>query len=369
VLVFDSVRGSRQPPQNVKEGYGILEALSIPPLPRILEILVIIGALVGLWASIVLLQSARSNGVSINNIGDLAKLPAYYSALRYTAGIEKAVPTSIQYYVLILDAGAIAGGLLRTFKTTWYQQIFQLLPLGFALLLTLTTGARSYLFVDCTWFFGSLIAVLCVQGTIFKQLRSPRFLLKAGALLIIAFLFGSSFALLRYAARTLQTPTLAQFWTQLAPTMAASLAAIVTATLIFNQVTHVGVPLHLAAYTFAPIMSRLGLEAVRYPPDIYLTSGLSDSNQYALVGYLLMDFGPFITALIFFLTGLLAAATVRLVRAGVLSFLPLLIAIMCVILFSLIHNFFFFTTHVLLFIGMTLAVIILRRLQSQPTQI
>jgi hypothetical protein len=187
-------------------------------------------------------------------------------------------------------------------------------------------------------------------------------LLKAGILLTIAFLFGSAFALLRYAAETLQTPTIAQFWTQLLPIMASSLAAIVTATLIFDQVTHVGIPLHLAAYTFAPIMAWLGLESIHYPPTVYLTNGLSDSNQYALIGYLLMDFGPLITAIIFYLTGFLAAVTVRLVRAGVLSLLPLLIAIICVILFSLISNFFFYTTHVALFIGMTLAAIILQRL-------
>jgi hypothetical protein len=113
-------------------------------------------------------------------------------------------------------------------------------------------------------------------------------------------------------------------------------------------------------------MAWFGLESHRYPPTVYLTSGLSDSNQYSLVGLLLLDFGPTLTVAIFFLSGVMAAAFVSLARSGALVALPLLIGVICTILFSLITNFFFFTTHIVLFIAMTVIALFLQRWGARP---
>jgi len=351
-----------------EENGEILRILTLPPMLRSLNILVTVGTVAGIMALIALWQAARGAGIQVTSIFDLWQLPGYYSQMRYSSGVEDAEPISVRFLLPVLEAGSVASGLLRPLGATRYQRLFQTLPLIAAFAMTLMTGSRSYFFLNCVWYFGAFIAILCVQGTVFTQLQSPIFLLKAVLLITVAFLFGSAFAILRYIAVSPGTFAFDGFVNQLLPLMASSLEAIVNATLVFDQVASPGVGLHLATYSFAPVMAWLGLESVRYPPNIYLTNGLSDSNQYALVGYLLLDFGPFLTAIIFFMTGFLAAGAVYLVRAGVIAILPLLIAIICVTLFSLIGNFFFYTTHVALFVAMTSVAIIVQWLATRLVQ-
>lgn len=365
-MVFRSETITNAAPQN---GDAILRILEIPFIASNLRVLTAVGAMAGIAALVALWFAAAAAGVAVHSIGDIAQLPAYFSEMRYATGVEDAEPLAVRIFVLVIEAGSISAGLLRTIEGTRLQRLMQYSPLFVSFLMTLMTGVRSYFFLNCTCFFGSFIAILCVRGTVFEQLRSTRFLIKAGIILSIAFLFGSAFSLLRYAAENLQTPSVDQFITQLLPIMASSLAAIVTATLVFDQVSVPGTPLHFAAYTFAPVLAWFGLESYRYPPTVFLSSGLSDSNQYSLAGFLLLDFGPTLTTGIYFVTGALAAAAVYLVRSGVIAMLPFLIGLICVILFSLIHNFFFFTTHVALFIGLTIYWAVLQYLvkQSVPT--
>lgn len=347
-MVFDGARPAEE------HKADIVEMLATPVIWRSLVVVVIVGIAAAVLSLVSLFHSAQSAGVSLSGLGDLANLPAYFSAARYTTGGEDAEPIEIRFFTLFIEAGSACAGLMRAVKGTRRQRLLQYAPLFFALLMTLTTGSRSYFFLNGTWFFGSLISVLCVQGTMFKQLKSPSFWLKSTLAMAIAFIFGSAFTLLRFAAQNLQKPTFDQFLSQLVPIMASSLQSIVNATVIFDRMTVPGAQLHFAAYTFAPIMAWLGMESYRYPPTVYLSNGLSDSNQYSLPGFLLADFGPIITVFIYFVTGALAAASVHMARTGRLSFLPLTTGIMCVVLFSPFHNFFFWTTHVALFMLMVL---------------
>lgn len=328
--------------------------LTLPAVFKSMRLLAAIGAMAGVAALILLFLAATGAGVQVSSFSDLGFLPAFFSAARYSTGGGEVEPGSIRLLMVLIEAGSVAGGLLQSTSSRNQKRVIQFAPLGIAFLMTLVTGARSYFFLNIVWFFGSLIAVQCVRGQIFKQLRSTFFLVRSSLLLLIGFIFGSAFSLLRYASQNLVAPTLDQFVAQLVPTMASSLASIVTATIIFDQVINpAGVPMHFGAYTFAPPLAWLGLESIRYPPTVYLTNGLSDSNQYSLTGFLLMDFGPYITFIIYFMTGSLAATAVHLVRAGFVVAFPLVVAIICVILFSPFHNFFFFTTHVVLFIAMS----------------
>lgn len=336
------------------------------PIPLLLRCTVYLGVCAGIVGVIALWQGAQAAGISVHSLADLPQLPAYYSTMRYLPGAQDAEPLLVRFCMPLLEAGASAAGLLLVLKASRKRHIVESAPLLLALLMMLMTGVRSYLLLNLVLFVCSLMAVLCTDGRFFSQLRSIGFWIKSITIGGIGFLFGASFGILRVdaaaQAASQQGFSFDLFLNRLVPVMVDSLAGTIISTVVFDQATQPFVRMYMGAHTFAPVLAWFGLESIRYPPDVYVAGGMSSSNQYSLVGFLLVDFGPYITTMIYIFTGFLSAALVSFLRGGMLWLLPVLIAVLCVLMFNPIGNFFFFTTHVALFLMMLVEWIVLHYL-------
>lgn len=331
----------------------IEETLRYRPAWVVLNLLLAAGLLAGVAAILALINGAAQAGVKISNPADLLNVPAYYSGLRYTTGVQEVEPLLVRFCIPFIEASASVGGILATMATARKYKVLLYIPLIIALLMTLITGSRSYILMNTTWFMGSLLAIFCIERRPLDQLRSLKFWIIFSVVAAISVVMVTAFQILRFGLGNPSLLTFNQFMQAWIPGLASSIVGPTIATLVFDHVSQSGVALHLATYTFAPVMAWFNLESVRYPQTYYLLNGQTDSNIYSLFGFMLMDFGPTLTAIAFFLSGALGALAVLLARLGQVVALPTVIASACVIIYSPIHNFFFWTTHVLLFLGMS----------------
>lgn len=323
---------------------GNLVALSTPFTSQMISnskisIFIKISALAGALSVINLWISAILNGVSFGSISEFFNLATYYSIQRY-GDSSYSEPIFTRILNIPLFSGYVLGGILYIKRECKHDAIISLLPLAFALLLTLTLGTRASLLLAGALYAGGILCALDYQGRSKIKIYNPKMWIFFAFIVIgAAFLFVTiQFFRGGNEISDLDTNTVEDTFEHVKTSW---LAPFPIFTDLFEKYLAGEDHIALGGYSFFGPLSLLGVESHRNPLPIYYGNGVAgDTNVFSMFGFMLLDWGVVGMSLLFSIFGIVAGFAWRRVRQGSAIWLPMLAGTYSVALWSIVHNIF-----------------------------